>query len=411
MGLILQNINQIVTCAIGLEKYKSGKKMREIGLIENGNVKIVDDKIVKISKGKIKPTKDDVVIECENNVLMPGFIDAHTHLVFAGTREDEFAMRIEGKSYQEIANSGGGILSTVQKTRLAEKKDLKKSAREILNKFLKHGTTTVEIKSGYGLDFKNEIKLLEVIRELEVEELISIVPTFMGAHAVPPEFKNKKEEYLKLIVENMIPYVGRKKLAKYCDVFCEQNYFSVDEARYIFNAAEKNNLKLKLHSDEINNIGGTRLAKEFKISSIDHLEKINDKDLEILQKSKSVAVLLPGVSFNLNHGYAPARKIIDANIPVAIATDFNPGSCMNYSMPLTMTIASTQMQMTIEETINASTINAAAALDLSEKIGSIEVGKTADLILLEIPNYKYLNYHFGENHVKSVIKSGVILDL
>jgi imidazolonepropionase len=350
------------------------------------------------------------VIECGEYVVMPGFVDPHTHLVFAGSRENEFALRSGGASYQEIASRGGGILSTVSAVRNATRKDLKKDARKHLAAMMRHGTTTVEIKSGYGLDMENEIKLLEVINELRKEEVIRIVPTFLGAHAIPPEYKQNPAGYVSEIIDRMLPYVADHKLSDFCDVFCELGYFGLAETETILSRAHELGMTAKLHAEELNPLGGATLAARFNAASADHLEHISETDIRALAGRGVTGVILPGVSFFLNHRYAPARAMIDAGVPLAIATDFNPGSCMSYSMPLMMTIACTHMGMTPEEAITASTLNAAAALRLSHEVGSIETGKRADMVLLNVPNYAYLPYHFGENHVDRVIKDGVVLE-
>jgi imidazolonepropionase len=413
LNLALINIKQLITVASQNRPVKIGKEMQNLGIIENAAVLIENNTIQWIGKMEelsMSSIKEADVLDCMNKVVMPGFVDAHTHLVFAGSRENEFAMRSAGATYQEIASRGGGILSTVQHVRNTQKKDLKKFARKYLNSLLRSGTTTVEIKSGYGLDADNEIKMLEAITELNEEEVISIIPTFLGAHAVPLEFGSRKKEYVDLITSKMIPYIGKKHLAKFCDVFCEKSYFEPEDCRIIFSAAKNAGLLPKLHADELTSCGGSELAAEIKAVSADHLENISDAGIKALAEAKVVGVLLPGVSFFLNHPHAPARKMIDAGVPVAIATDFNPGSCMSYSMPIMMTIACAQMKMSPEEAITASTLNAAAALNLSNEIGSIDVGKKADLIVLDIPNYKFLPYHFGENHVEKVVKDGVVLE-
>jgi len=413
MNIALRNISQLVTVSACGKKMKRGNEMRELGIMENAGIISETGKIAW--RGTMsdfpKNISDDMeILDCENCVVMPGFIDAHTHLIFGGSRENEFAMRANGMSYQEIATRGGGIVNTVEHTRNATKKVLKKRARHFLLQMLKHGTTTVETKSGYGLDFNNEIKLLECARELQREELSTVISTFLGAHAIPKEFKERKNDYVQLVIEEMLPYVGEKNLAEFCDVFCETNYFSLEESQKILLAAKHYGMKLKLHAEELTNLGGTELAADLQATSVDHLEHISETGIRALQNSQTVAVLLPGVSFFLNHPFAPARALIDANIPVAIASDFNPGSCMSYSMPLMMTIACTQMQMTPEEAIVASTLNAAAAIDRSETLGSLDVGKNADLLVLAIPNYQFLMYHFGENHVRNVIKNGTHLE-
>ena len=413
MNLALINIKQLVTVGSNGVQVKTGKEMQNLGIIENAAVLIENEKITwhgRMEELSMASIKEADVLDCLDKVVMPGFVDPHTHLVFAGSRENEFAMRSAGLSYQEIALRGGGIISTVQQVRNSTKKDLKKNARKYLNAFLRNGTTTVEIKSGYGLDMDNEIKMLEAINELKDEEVLTIVPTFLGAHAVPPEFFGQKKEYIREITERMIPYIAKKKLAVFCDAFCEKGYFDQEDCREIFSKGTSVGLPPKVHADELTSGGGAELAAEVRAASADHLEHISDVGIKAIAHSGVVAVLLPGVSFFLHHQHAPARKLIDAGVPVAIATDFNPGSCMSYSMPMMMTIACAQMKMSPEEAITASTLNAAAAVNLSSEIGSIEIGKKADLIVLDIPNYKFLPYHFGENHVEKVVKNGVVLE-
>ncbi len=404
MKLALLDIQQLVTVSAHGKKVKIGHDMNDVGLIENAAVIVEGDTITWVGRMEdlaLGSLKEADVVDCMNNVVMPGFVDSHTHLVFGGSREAEFAMRSAGMTYQEIAERGGGILNTVRQTREATKKELKKQARQWLNNMLHHGTTTVEIKSGYGLDMDNEIKMLESIVELEKEEVISIVSTFLGAHAVPPEFEANKKEYVREINERMIPYVASHKLATFCDVFCEAGYFDVAESETILRNGKQFGLMPKIHANELSASGGAGLAAKLGAISADHLEHITDSEIQAIAGAGVVATLLPGVSFFLNHRYAPARALIDAGVPVAIATDFNPGSCMSYSMPLMMTIACTQMRMTPEEAITASTINAAAAVGLSDEVGSIEVGKKADMVVLNIPDYKFLPYHFGENHAET----------
>jgi imidazolonepropionase len=413
MQLLISNIKQLVTVDGGGKSYKSGRAMREIGVLENASVLVENGIISWIGNASdftntLDPDAD--ILDGSSYVALPGFVDSHTHALFGGSRENEFAMRAEGKTYQEIASSGGGILSSVTATRAATKKELKKAASRRLDAMMKHGTTTVEIKSGYGLSEDAEIKMLEAITELADEHFSTIRSTFLGAHAFPPEFRDRHSDYVDLICDRLIPYIAKRKLAQFCDVFCEIGYFSVDESRRILEKARSHGLALKLHSDEFNSIGGTRLAAELQATSVDHLEHISDDAIDHLKQSKTVAVVLPGVSFFLRNPYAPARRLIDAGVPVAIASDFNPGSCMSFSMPLMMSIACTQMSMTPEEAIAATTLNGAAALGIADQVGSIEVGKRADIILYEIPNYRYLAYHFGVNLVTKVIKNGIILE-
>ena len=413
MNLLIKNIKQLVTVRSDGMPFKSGKEMRDLGIIEHATVLIQNGVFTWIgASAEFHQTVDEYIdsIDASELVGLPGFVDSHTHLLFAGTRENEFAMRNEGKSYQEIAQAGGGILSTVQATRSATKKELKRFARRHLDIMLTEGTTTVEIKSGYGLNEKDEIKMLDAMNDLTEESLMDIVPTFLGAHAVPPEFKNNSNAYVDLICTRMLPYIAQRKLAKFCDVFCEQGYFSVEQCRKIFETTKPLGIRNKIHADQFTRIGASKLAAEVSAVSADHLEQIDDAGIAALKQSGTIATVLPGAAFFLNDEYPPARKIIDAGVPLAIASNFNPGSCMSYSMPMMMTIACTHMSMTPEEALTSSTLNGAAALGLSEILGSIEVGKQADIVLYDIPDYRYLAYHFGTNHVANVIKHGTYLD-
>lgn len=411
--LLLRNIRQLITVRADGKPWKRSQEMRDLGVIENAAVFMEDGIIQWVGADKdfhLKLNQGAVEVDASQFVALPGFVDSHTHLVFAGSREKEFAMRAEGKTYQEIAEQGGGILNTVNATRQASKRDLKKLGAKRLDDLLQHGTTTVEIKSGYGLDADSEVKMLEVITDLAKEHYSTVVSTFLGAHAFPPEYRSNPDAYVSLICERMIPYVAKRKLAAFCDVFCDQGYFSPEQSRKILNEAIRQGMKVKIHAEELAASGGAALAAELRATSADHLEHIDQQGIGKLKEGGVVAALLPGVSFFLNHRYAPARALIDNGVPVAIASDFNPGSCMSFSMPLMMTIACTHMNMTPEEAITACTLNGAAALGLSATIGSIEVGKEADIILYDIPNYRYLAYQFGANRVATVIKHGTILE-
>jgi imidazolonepropionase len=413
MNLLIKNIKQLVTVRSNGKPYKSGIEMRDLGIIENATVLIKNGMFSWIgSTAEFSQSIDEDIdiIDASDLIALPGFVDSHTHTVFAESRENEFAMRAEGKTYQQIANAGGGILSTVNATRSTSKKELKKLARRHLDAMLRQGTTTVEIKSGYGLNEDTEIKILHTINELAEESFVEIVPTFLGAHAIPSEFKTNPDEYVELLCNRLLPYIAKHKMAKFCDAFCEQEYFSIEQCRKIFETAKLLGLGIKIHADQLSQIGASKLAVKFNAISADHLEKIDDSGISALKSSGTIATVLPGVSFFLNSGYPPARKIIDAGIPLAIASNFNPGSCMSYSMPLMMTIACTQMSLTPEEVISATTINGAAALGISNTHGSIEVGKQADIILYNVPDYRYLVYHFGQDHVAKVIKHGTYLD-
>ncbi len=410
---VVRNINQLATPVTDGKPFLRGRHMRNIETIDNAALVVRSDAIEWIGRNSDLPDRfmDNAdIIDGSGLVALPGFVDMHTHMVFGATREEEFAMRCSGATYQEIAAQGGGINNTVRTTRDADKSKLRKQTMRFLDKMIRHGSTTVEIKSGYGLTERDEVKMLDVIRMVKDDHLINIVSTFLGAHALPPEYKEHREEYVDLVCRKMIPYVAEKNLTGFCDVFCEKGFFTLDESRRILQTGIEYGLAPKIHADELSPLGGSELAVEVKAVSADHLEHISDKAIELFSKSDVIAGLLPGVSFYLGHNYAPGRKLIDAGAIVALATDFNPGSCMSYSVPLMMTMACTQMKMTPEESLTAATINAAAALKISDKLGSIEKGKLADVVFLQMPNYQYLPYHYGENHVAAVMKSGTWLE-
>jgi imidazolonepropionase len=395
-------------------RVKTGPAMRDLGIIRDAGVLCRDGKISWVGPmsswdGGLPP--DFSELDATGMVVLPGFVDSHTHMMFAGSREGEFALRAEGANYQQIAEQGGGILSTVRHVRAATKKELKRSTARFLTEMLRHGTTAAEIKTGYGLDMDSEVKMLEAIHELRDEEISTIVPTFIGAHAVPPEFRGDLQGYVDLVCTQMIPYAGRRHLASFCDVFCESGYFGLQEAERILLEGKRWGMAPKIHAEELTPLGGAELAARVGAVSADHLENVSDRGIAALRDAQVVAVLLPGVSFFLNHGYAPARRLIDAGVPVAIASDFNPGSCMSYAMSLMLTIACTHMRVTPEEALTAATLNAAAALGLSATLGSVEVGKQADLIVADVADYRTIAYHFGTNHVRRTIKNGTLLEL
>lgn len=412
---LLKNISQLVTCKNSSSYPKKGKAQSDIGLLSNSNIIVNKNKIEFVGssksllqfirKNKIKITKE---IDCQNKVVIPGFIDSHTHFVFAGNREDEYEMRIAGKTYQEIAAAGGGIVSTVNSVRKASADRLFEIGEKRLTKFLETGTTTIEAKSGYGLDVKNEIKLLRVINKLKSNKFgLDIVPTFLGAHAVPRGIS--KKSYIESVCFEMIPLAVKENLAEFIDVFCEENYFTAQETANIFDAGTKFGLIPKLHTDQFNSIGGVETAIKYNAISVDHLEVLKDKDIKRLSNRNTIATLLPGVSYFLDISYQPARKLIAENVPVALATDFNPGSCPTQNIQIIMSLASIHLKMTAEEILNAVTINAAFAVNRQNLIGSIETGKQADLLIFDIPSYKFITYNFGVNNISNVIKKGRII--
>jgi imidazolonepropionase len=414
MNLFVKNISQLVTVAAHGKRVRVGAEMQDLGIIRDAGVLCREGKIAWVgpmASFRESLPQDMPELDAAGTVVLPGFVDSHTHMMFAGDRAEEFALRARGASYQEIAEHGGGILNTIQHVRAATKKELKRSSAAHLWAMMKEGTTTVEIKTGYGLDMDTEIRMLEALHELREEEMGTVVPTFLGAHAVPPEFRNDTEGYIRLLCERMIPYAGKKKLAVFCDVFCEKGYFDVGQSEAILAAGKEWGMLPKIHAEELSALGGAELAGRIGAVSADHLEHITSSGIRALRDGNVVAGLLPGVSFFLNHGYAPARALIDGGVAVAIASDFNPGSCMSYSMPMMMTIACTQMRMTPEEALTAATLHGAAALNLSATHGSIETGKQADLLVAAVPDYRYLAYHFGTNHIRHTIKNGTLLEI
>jgi imidazolonepropionase len=415
INLIIQNTRQLLTLRSDQKGPRTGEHLENLGIIEDGAVAVSGDKIVAVGKTKdilnnVKIDKKTKVIDAKDKVVLPGFVDCHTHPVFANTREDEFEMRIRGKTYQEIAQSGGGIKSSVKALRSKSKEELIQLAIPRLDRMLSYGTTTIEAKSGYGLSLEDEIKMLEVIKELNKIHPIDLIPTFLGAHEIPEEYKNNRKEYIKLITEKMIPEVAKRRLALFCDVFCEKGVFDIKESREILKAAKKHGFKLKLHADQLSALGGAKLAAELGAVSADHLEFIDNDGIEMMKEAGVIGVLLPGACFGLGiKEYPPARKMIEKGLPVALATDFNPGSSMTESMPMILSLACLMMRMTPAEAIVASTINSAYAVDKENELGIIEVGKKADLVIWNVQSYKEIPYHYGVNLVEQVIKDGKII--
>ncbi|MGQ9623850.1 MAG: imidazolonepropionase [Candidatus Bathycorpusculaceae bacterium] len=413
VDLLIVNAEELVTLAGGSQKPRTGKQMREIGIIQNGSLAIRDGKIVAVGKTPeiTKHFKAENVINAKGKTVLPGFVDPHTHLVFAGSRESEFQMRIEGASYMEILSSGGGILKTVRETRRTSLEKLVENSLKTLDVMLEHGTTTVEAKSGYGLTSKDELKILEVIRRVDQLHCVDVVSTFMGAHAVPPEFKNDIQGYVSLVIEDMLPKVSEKRLAEFCDVFCERGVFSLEQTKRILAVGQTYGLKSKVHADEMSMTGGAELAAEVGAASAEHLLFSSQIGIKAMAEKGVIAVLLPAAAFSLMMGrYADARLMIDLGVPVALGTDFNP-SCMVENQQLVIAFACHFMKLTSAEAITATTLNAAHAIGCAGEVGSVEVGKKADVIILDMPNHKFLGYRFGVNLVDKVIKNGrVVVD-
>ncbi len=352
----------------------------------------------------------DVVIDARGQTVLPGFVDAHTHPVFWLTREAEFIMRIQGKSYEEIAAAGGGIRNSVRRFREASKDQIKEVTRKRISRFFEYGTTTIEAKSGYGLSFEDEIKSLEIIGELNREYALEMKATFLGAHEIPDEHQNDRAVYIKLIKDKMIPYVAEKKLAEYCDVFCEQGVYTVEETRDILETAARHGLKARIHADELHPFGGAELSGEIKARTADHLVQTSDAGIKAMAENNVIPVLLPGTTFFLRKdNYAAARKMIEAGCRPAVATDYNPGSSATQNMQLIWSIAALKMGMLPHELLCSTTLIPAQSLDLDDKIGSVEQGKQADLIILDIPNIDFLPYNYGMNNVRHTIKKGKIV--
>jgi imidazolonepropionase len=386
----------------------------ECSTLEDGSLLIRDSVIEWVGPSAELPAsaegeRDILRIDAGGKVVLPGFIDSHTHVLFAGSRVDEFEQRLRGASYAEISARGGGILSTVQRVRQASKEQLKALARPRLRRMLQLGVTTVEVKSGYGLTPADEVKCLEAIAELNAEGPWELVPTFLGAHAVPPEYRSDREGYLRSLCEDMLPEVARQGLAEFCDVFCETGVFSVVESRRILTRARDLGLRLKLHADELSPLGGAELAAEVGAVSADHLLCITETGIDALAASGTVATLLPGTAFFLGVDYAPARRLIERGVAVALASDCNPGTCMTENLPLLGSMACTQMDMLPGEVVTALTRNAAAALARSDRLGSLTPGKQGDMIVCNVSDYREIFYHFGINHVECVLKRGRVV--
>ena len=412
--LVIFHINELVTMNTKYGAPRIGENMSELAIINDGAVAVKDDTIIFIGNtdeliskyefGKV-PTK----IDATNKLVTPGFIDPHTHIIFDGTRENELSMKLEAKSYIEILKAGGGILKTVLETRKATIEKLVENGKKILDRMMLYGTTTVETKSGYGLTTESEIKQLRTIKILNEEHPLDIIPTFLGAHAIPPEYENKTDEYVSLIISDMIPKIAKEGLAEFCDVFCEEGIFTIDQTQKILKTAIRYGLKPQIHIDEIVDTNGALLASELRAIQTGHLLKSNDDGLKAMAEAGVIATLLPGTPFCLMlDEYAPARKMMDLGIPIAIATDLNP-NCWTESMQMVIALACYHMKLSPAEALTAATINSACAIQRQDEIGSLEIGKKADIVIFDVPNHDFLPYHFGVNLASKVIKNGKIV--
>ncbi len=410
-NMIISRASELVTCS-GF-KGKRGSEMNDLKVLHNASVIIENGLIKSVTESAVDlesyAKKGYEIIHAEGKCVLPGFVDSHTHFVFGGYRQDEYDWRLRGQSYMEIMSKGGGIVNSVEGTRNESAEELYQNGVKRLNSMARFGVTTVEGKSGYGLDLDTEIKQLEVMKRLNEAHSLDIVPTFLGPHARPKEHKETPDLFLDFMIDEVLPEVVERDLAEFADIFCEENVFSIEQSRRFLTAAREKGLKLKVHADEIVRLGGAELAAELGAVSADHLLQASDEGIKKMHEAGVVTTLLPCTAFSLKEHYARARDMMNADCVVALATDFNPGSCFTESIPLLIALATNQMGMTIEETITALTINGAAALDRADKIGSIDVGKKADLVIHEFPSYKFLPYHIGVSTVEKVVKNGVVI--
>ena len=406
--LLIENIGELVTVAGSTRRGREA--MRDIRVLSGpASVLIRDGKIVYAGSSADCPQVGTEVerIDAEGHCVLPGFVDSHTHLVFGGFREDEFQWRLAGESYMSIMEKGGGIAATTTATREASAEELTEAALLHLRSMLRMGVTTMEAKSGYGLDKETELRQLEVAKRLDEMQPIDVVSTYLGAHDIAPEYKGDPDGYIDFIIREMLPIVKERGLARNVDIFTEKNVFDLEQSRRLLSAAQDMGFATKMHADEIYPLGGAGLAADLGCLSADHLLKISDKDIDKMAKSQTVSTLLPLTAFSLMDDYAPARKMIDAGCAVALASDLNPGSCFSCSIPLMIALATIYMHMNVEEAVTALTINAATALGLQDEIGSIEEGKAGDVVILRYPSYKFLSYHFGMNIVETTVKGGI----
>ena len=409
-SLVVTNCSQLVTLASPVKGARTGAAMQELAIIEDGAMLVRAGRIEQVgTRLEIERfiDTDTKVVDAGGRVCLPGFVDAHAHPVFAGTRADEYEQRARGATYQEIAARGGGIRSTVRRTRAATQQELIDASKRYAEWFLRGGTTTVEAKSGYGLSVEDELKILRAVRQLDEETPLRYVPTFLGAHDIPDEYRERRGEYVSLVIEEMLPLVAREHLAEYCDVFCEERVFTIEESRRILTAARDLGLKLRIHADQLTPGNGAQLAAELKAQSADHLEHTTTAGIAALKKENVQPVLLPGSVYALGSTrYPAAREMIDAGLALVLATDFNPGSSPTPSMPMVLSLASTHLKMTPAEALTAATINAAYSLGRGDLLGSLEAGKRADFVIHDCADYREIAYFFGVEHAHQVYARG-----
>jgi imidazolonepropionase len=411
MNLLIENISGLVQVAEEPPKAIAGSDMQQLKVIENSWILINDGNIEDFGKMETRPSAIAQKIDASGRFVFPSFVDSHTHIVFAESREKEFEMRIRGKGYEEIAAEGGGILNSAAKLQQTSEEDLYQSALKRLHECISLGTGAIEIKSGYGLTTESELKMLRVIKKIKAVSPIPVKATFLGAHAIPMEFREKREEYVRMIMEEMLPVIESEQLADYIDVFCDRGFFTAEETDQILKAGKEAGLKPKIHANELDFTGGIQVGVANNAVSVDHLECTGDDEIEALLNSSTIPCVLPATAFFLNIDYPPARKMIDAGLPVALATDYNPGSCPSGNMSFVLSLACIKLRMLPEEAINAATINAACALEIQNKAGSIQKGAPANLFITKpIPSYTFIPYSFGNTHIETIILNGKIYD-
>ncbi|MDH7603277.1 MAG: imidazolonepropionase [Melioribacter sp.] len=410
MRKLIKNPALIITVDTNGKNFKRGKELSNISVLTNHSI-LIENGIIKdlVPNSSLNKISADEVIDVKDKIVLPGLVECHTHAAFAGSRSIEFFQRLKGASYEEILQNGGGIISTVQSVRNSSYDELINLLQPKIDNFISQGITTLEIKSGYGLSYYDEIKLLQVINHFKKFYKIDIIPTFLGAHVFPLEYKNDHEGYLNLLTDELLPYIIKNNLSEFVDIYCESSAFNLKETELIISKAKKLNYKIRIHTNQFNSIGGIQLAIKHKVLSVDHLEVINENEINDLAESETVAVLLPGASFFSNTNYAPARSLIDKNAIVALSTDYNPGTSNIINLHLIMSLAAIYMKMTAEEIISSVTINAAKALSMDQITGSIEINKLADFAIFDVKDYKDIIYNIGQNLTLMTIKKGEII--